>query len=120
MKNIVLQMMHITKRYPGVVALDDVSIDFEKGQVHALLGENGAGKSTLIKVLSGAVENDEGKICIDGKEYNRMTPLLSRTCRVDIANKCRDLHPFIVHGSNLDHGDDKAEDKTDRHSNKGN
>ena len=84
MKNIVLQMMHITKRYPGVVALDDVSIDFEKGQVHALLGENGAGKSTLIKVLSGAVENDEGKICIDGKEYNRMTPLLSRTHGIEV------------------------------------
>ena len=84
MKNIVLQMMHITKRYPGVVALDDVSIDFEKGQVHALLGENGAGKSTLIKVLSGAVENDEGKICIGGKEYNRMTPLLSRTHGIEV------------------------------------
>ena len=61
MGNVVLQMQHITKRYPGVVALNDVSVDFEAGQVHALLGENGAGKSTLIKVLSGAIENDEGQ-----------------------------------------------------------
>lgn len=84
MKNIVLQMKHITKRYPGVIALDDVSIDFEKGQVHALLGENGAGKSTLIKVLSGAIENDEGQICIDGEEYNRMNPLLSRLHGIEV------------------------------------
>ena len=84
MGNVVLQMKHITKRYPGVVALNDVSVDFEKGQVHALLGENGAGKSTLIKVLSGAVENDEGQICIDGKEYEKMTPLLSRTHGVEV------------------------------------
>lgn len=84
MGNIVLQMKHITKRYPGVVALNDVSVDFEKGRVHALLGENGAGKSTLIKVLSGAVENDEGLICIDGKEYNKMTPLISRTHGVEV------------------------------------
>lgn len=84
MGNVVLQMKHITKRYPGVVALNDVSVEFEKGQVHALLGENGAGKSTLIKVLSGAVENDEGRICIDGKEYEKMTPLLSRTHGVEV------------------------------------
>lgn len=63
MENIILQMKHIAKRYPGVIALNDVSVDFEKGKVHALLGENGAGKSTLIKVLSGAVTNDEGQIC---------------------------------------------------------
>ena len=68
MGNVVLQMKHITKRYPGVVALNDVSVDFEAGKVHALLGENGAGKSTLIKVLSGAVQNDEGQICIEGND----------------------------------------------------
>lgn len=84
MANIVLQMKHITKRYPGVVALNDVSVDFEEGQVHALLGENGAGKSTLIKVLSGAIENDEGQICIDGKEYKKMNPLISRTHGVEV------------------------------------
>ena len=48
-----LQAIHIDKRFPGVNALTDVSIDFYPGEVHALLGENGAGKSTLIKILSG-------------------------------------------------------------------
>ncbi len=84
MENIILQMKHIAKRYPGVIALNDVSVDFEKGKVHALLGENGAGKSTLIKVLSGAVTNDEGQICIEGKEYKKMTPLLSRLHGIEV------------------------------------
>lgn len=84
MSNVVLQMKNITKRYPGVVALDHVSVDFEEGEVHALLGENGAGKSTLIKVLSGAITNDEGSIVIDGQEYTSMTPLLSRTHGVEV------------------------------------
>ena len=50
---IVLSMQNICKRYVGIRALDDVSIDFRKGEVHALVGENGAGKSTLIKMISG-------------------------------------------------------------------
>jgi len=80
----VLSMKNITKRYPGVVALNNVSIDFEKGEVHALLGENGAGKSTLIKVLAGAIENDEGSITVDGKTYDRMTPKLSRGHGIEV------------------------------------
>jgi len=61
-----LQMRGICKRFPGVVALDDVSFDLERGEVHVLLGENGAGKSTLMKVLSGACTRDRGEILIDG------------------------------------------------------
>ena len=62
----ILDMDHVTKRYPGVVALDSVSFGCDAGEVRALLGKNGAGKSTLIKVLSGAVRQDEGEIRIDG------------------------------------------------------
>ncbi len=83
-QQVVLKMKNITKRYPGVVALDNVSVDFKSGEVHALLGENGAGKSTLIKVLSGAVQNDEGTIWINGNEYDKMTPLVSRTNGVEV------------------------------------
>ncbi len=60
-----LRMQNITKRFPGVLALDHVSLSVRKGEVHALLGENGAGKSTLMKILSGAYQKDEGEIFLD-------------------------------------------------------
>ena len=50
----IVELKNITKTYPGVVALDDVSLEFKPGEVHAICGENGAGKSTLIKIMSGA------------------------------------------------------------------
>lgn len=63
-----LRMQHISKTFPGVVALDDVEFTLRRGSVHALLGENGAGKSTLIKVLTGVEKRDSGDILLDGKE----------------------------------------------------
>jgi ribose transport system ATP-binding protein len=73
----VLQLQHIRKTYPGVTALDDVSLEVKKGEIHALIGENGAGKSTLIKTCSGAVVPDSGKIVVNGSEFSSMTPQLS-------------------------------------------
>lgn len=73
----ILQLQNITKKYPGVIALNNVSIDVAKGEVHALVGENGAGKSTLIKSCTGAVVPDEGKIVIEGKEFSSLTPTLA-------------------------------------------
>jgi ABC-type sugar transport system ATPase subunit len=71
----VLELKKVTKRYPGVLALDDVSLSFETGEVHALMGENGAGKSTLIKAAAGAISIDHGTFVIDGKEYQSLTPM---------------------------------------------
>lgn len=74
-KQAVLQMQHIMKIYGnGVVANEDVSLELNKGEIHALLGENGAGKSTLMKVLFGIESPDEGKILLNGKEVTIKSP----------------------------------------------
>ncbi len=73
----VLELEHIRKEYPGVVALSDVTLQLRKGEILALIGENGAGKSTLIKCCSGAVIPTSGKIKVNGKEFDRMTPQLA-------------------------------------------
>ncbi len=83
-KETVCKMSNITKSYPGVVALNNVSVEFTAGEVHGLVGENGAGKSTLIKVLAGAVENDEGSIIINGNTYEKMNPFLSRNNGIEV------------------------------------
>ncbi len=67
-------MQHITKCYPGVLALDDVHFELEPGEVHVLIGENGAGKSTLMKVLSGAERKDAGDIFIEGNKVEITSP----------------------------------------------
>ncbi len=69
-KKVILEMRGITKKYPGVMALDNVDFTIEEGSIHALMGENGAGKSTLIKVLTGVIKKDAGTMVLDGKEVN--------------------------------------------------
>ena len=64
----VLEMQNITKRFPGVLALDHADISVESGEIHSLIGQNGAGKSTMMKILSGMYAADEGTITLDGKE----------------------------------------------------
>lgn len=69
-----LQLAHISKRYPAVVANDDVSLSVQPGQIHAVLGENGAGKSTLMKIIYGAVKPDEGSVLWNGQPVHIRNP----------------------------------------------
>jgi len=74
MGEVIMELKNITKYFPGVVALDNMSLQIRKGEVHGLIGENGAGKSTLIKVLTGVHQPDKGQIFINGKETKFSNP----------------------------------------------
>ncbi len=74
MSEFIVEMKHITKRFPGIVANDDVSISIKKGEIYAILGENGAGKSTLMSMLFGMYEPDEGEIFIRGEKVELASP----------------------------------------------
>ncbi len=100
-KDIILKMSHITKIYPGVRALDNMSVEFERGEVHALLGENGAGKSTLIKVLAGAIEPDSGEICLEGKTYDKLTPKMSAELGIQVIYQETNLIPALSAAENV-------------------
>lgn len=73
-----LALNHITKRYPGVVANDDVSLTVMPGEIHAVLGENGAGKSTLMKIIYGSVQADAGEILWNGRQITIANPAAAR------------------------------------------
>ena len=90
--NEILTMKHITKTYPGVKALDDVSVSFMQGEVHAVMGENGAGKSTLMKVLNGMISADSGEIWFEGKQVAIQSPRDARA--LGIAMIHQELNPI--------------------------
>ena len=80
----IVEMRHITKRFPGIVANDDVTIQVRKGEIYALLGENGAGKSTLIKILSGSYDATEGELFMDGQKLTLRAPLDAQKAGISV------------------------------------
>ncbi|MDR6867467.1 ribose transport system ATP-binding protein [Microbacterium resistens] len=91
----------ITKQYPGVQALDGVSLDLRPGEVHAIIGENGAGKSTLIKVLAGAVAPTSGTIVVDGVEHDGLTPALAQDLGIAVIYQEFTLVPTLNAAENV-------------------
>jgi ribose transport system ATP-binding protein len=79
-----LEAKGVTKKFPGVLALDQVDFHLRQGEVHALLGENGAGKSTLVKIITGAYTKDSGEITIDGKKVEFHSPAEAQDAGVGI------------------------------------
>lgn len=86
MSEYILEMKHVTKRFPGVIALRDVSISLASGEVLAICGENGAGKSTLMKILSGSYTSKEyeGEICIDGTPVEFTSVAVAEKCGIEM------------------------------------
>ena len=99
--NTVLELNNITKLYPGVVALNDVTLSFEKGEVHSIVGENGAGKSTLLNVICGAVRPDKGIIKVGHEEMDYLTPSIAKSKKIAIIHQELNLIPAMTVAENI-------------------
>jgi ribose transport system ATP-binding protein len=96
-----LSVRDVTKAFPGVLALDHISLDVYPGMVHGIVGENGAGKSTLMKILSGVYAKDSGTIMFDGQVIERTTPLLSMKMGLSIIYQELNLVNTMSVGENV-------------------
>jgi len=96
-----LSFRSITKRFPGVLALDDVAFDIERGHCHALVGENGAGKSTLGKILAGVYTPDKGEIQLSGQSIDAPTPLAARKLGIAMVHQELAFCPNLSVAENL-------------------
>ncbi|HWP67716.1 MAG TPA: ATP-binding cassette domain-containing protein, partial [Rectinemataceae bacterium] len=101
MSDTILEIINLQKTYPGVVALDNISMSFRKGEIHAIVGENGAGKSTLVKSITGAIAPDSGVIRFDGNEYSHLDPKLSSRMGVGVIYQEFTLIPALSVAENI-------------------
>ena len=101
----ILEVKNVTKTYPGVVALDNVSFDVEEGEILALIGENGAGKSTVIKTISGAIQADSGEIIIDGQRFTKLNPTQAKEAGIGVVYQELNLVPSLSIMENIFQGD---------------
>ena len=101
MSETILEVRNICKEFPGVKALQNVSFDLKKGEVHILLGENGAGKSTLMKVLTGVYHPEQGEIYLHGKKVSFQTPKDAQLARIAIIFQEFNLAPNLTVAQNI-------------------
>ena len=101
MDDIIVEMKHITKRFPGITANDDVNIQIRRGEIYALLGENGAGKSTLMSMLFGMYEPDEGEICIRGQRVRIGSPNQATRLNIGMVHQHFKLVPNFTIAENI-------------------
>ena len=92
---------HVSKTFPGVRALDDVSVEFDKGSIHALMGENGAGKSTLGKIIAGVYSPDKGVIKIEGQEVKPTDPRIAQQLGIALVHQELAFCPNMTVAENL-------------------
>lgn len=95
MSEYIVELKHVTKRFPGVVAMKDMHIQIKPGEIHGLIGENGAGKSTLIKVLTGVYIPEEGEIYIDGKKVSFANPVQAREAGIACVYQELNIVPML-------------------------
>lgn len=98
---VILRMEHITKRFPGVLALDDCRLTLARGEVHGLIGENGAGKSTLMKVLCGIYRKDEGQILFEDREVDFANTRESLQSGICMIHQELNLMPHLTVAQNM-------------------
>lgn len=110
----ILELKNITKKFPGVKALDDVNFQLKAGEIHALMGENGAGKSTFIKVITGVHQPNEGEIYLNGKKIEIKDPNDSKDLGIAAIYQHTTSYPHLSVTENIFMGHEKIDSKTKR------
>lgn len=96
-----LELVEVSKRFPGTLALDKVDFSVNGGEVHALAGENGAGKSTLVKIIGGALGADSGYVAIDGVRQDFASPRDARSAGIHVIHQELVLFPQLSVAENV-------------------
>lgn len=114
MSEYILELKEITKRFPGVTALNNVHFKLKKGEIHALMGENGAGKSTFIKVITGVHSPDDGQILLDGNPVTFSNPIEAQEAGIAAIYQHVTNYPDLSVTENIFMGHEKIHPKTKR------
>ena len=96
-----LSMKSMSQRFGATIALDNVELNIERGEVHALVGENGSGKSTLMRILSGAIRADSGSITLNGQPYSPKNPMEARKLGIAMIYQELSLCPHLSTAENV-------------------